>query len=50
MTVGAGVTVEELKEFELKHGVNIPANVILTDVVYGGVVSAGCHVGILEQQ
>ena len=48
VTVGAGVTVDELKEFELENNVNLPTNVIRSDVTYGGVVSPGCHVSTLR--
>ena len=39
-----GVTTGELMEFELKHGVNLPCNVVLKDVTIGGVVSCMSHV------
>ena len=47
VNVMCGVTVEELMDFELKHGVNLPCNVILTTPTYGGIIAAGCHVRVL---
>ena len=42
----SGVTVGELMDFELKNGVNLPCNVILTTSTYGGIVVLGCHVSL----
>ena len=44
VNVTAGITVRELKEFELENKVSLRANVVLTEPTYGGVVSLGCHV------
>ena len=46
VTVMCGVTVGELREFEVKNKVHLPCNVILLEPMYGGVVGAGCHVSV----
>ncbi|KAK3099148.1 hypothetical protein FSP39_000135 [Pinctada imbricata] len=38
-----GVTTDELRNFELKHNVNLEANVILEAVQMVSVVATGCH-------
>ena len=39
-----GVTTGELMEFQLRHGVNLPCNVVLRDVTVDGIVSCMSHV------
>ena len=44
VSVMTGVTTGELTEFQLRHGVNLPCNVVLRDVTVGGIVSCMSHV------
>ncbi|XP_061185513.1 uncharacterized protein LOC133193568 [Saccostrea echinata] len=41
--VMAGVTTGELKDFQLKNKLHLPASVIIDAVTVVGIVSAGCH-------